>query len=40
LTFKDGMLLPPELVEVIDEKAYFRGECIYNGASEDGNLSN
>jgi UDP-2,3-diacylglucosamine pyrophosphatase LpxH len=40
LTFKDGMLLPPELVEVIDEKAYFRGECIYNGASEDGNLGN
>lgn len=40
LTFKDGMLLPPELVEVIYEKAYFRGECIYNGASEDGNLGN
>jgi len=39
LTFKDGMLLPPELVEVINDKAYFRGECIYDGASEDGDLS-
>ena len=35
LTFKDGMLLPPELVEVINERAYFRGECIYNGADDD-----
>lgn len=39
LTFKDGMLLPPELVEVIDERAYFRGECIYNGAKDDDHLS-
>lgn len=28
LTFKDGMLLPPELCEVIDGKAYFRGEEV------------
>ncbi len=32
LTFENGMLLPPELVEVINDCAYFRGECIYNGA--------
>lgn len=28
LTFKDGMLLPPELCEVIDGKAYFRGKEV------------
>lgn len=28
LTFKDGKLLPPELCEVIDGKAYFRGEVV------------
>lgn len=28
LTFKDGRLLPPELCEVIDGRAYFRGEVI------------
>ena len=28
LTFKDGMLLPPELCEVINGKAYFRGEEV------------
>ena len=28
LTFKDGMLLPPELVEVINGDAYFRGERL------------
>jgi len=39
LTFKDGMLLPPELCEVIDDKAYFRGQCVYDGASEDDHLS-
>jgi hypothetical protein len=31
LNFKDGMLLPPELVEVINDKAYFRGECVFDG---------
>jgi hypothetical protein len=35
LTFKDGMLLPPELVEVINEKAYFRGQCVFDGTIED-----
>jgi len=40
LTFKDGMLLPPELCEVLNEKAYFRGECVYNGAGQDDNFSN
>lgn len=29
LTFRDGRLLPPELVECIDGKAYFRGEVVY-----------
>lgn len=28
LTFKDGKLLPPELCEVIDNKAHFRGELV------------
>jgi predicted phosphodiesterase len=28
LTFKDGMLLPPELCEVINGSAYFRGEKV------------
>ena len=28
LTFKDGKLLPPELCEVLDGKAYFRGEEV------------
>lgn len=28
LTYKNGMLLPPELVEVIDGVAYFRGKAI------------
>ena len=40
LTFKDGMLLPPELCEVLDEKAYFRGECIFDGGVEDDHLGN
>lgn len=28
LTFRDGRMLPPELCEVIDGKAYFRGEVV------------
>lgn len=28
LTFKDGRLLPPELCEVLDGQAYFRGQCV------------
>lgn len=28
LTFKDGRMLPPELCEVIDGRAYFRGEVV------------
>lgn len=28
LTFNDGRLLPPELCEVIDGRAYFRGEVV------------
>lgn len=28
LTFKDGEMLPPDLCEVIEGKAYFRGECV------------
>lgn len=28
LTFKDGLLLPPELVEVIGDSAYFRGQKV------------
>lgn len=29
LTFRDGMLLPPELCEVRDGKALFRGQVVY-----------
>lgn len=32
LSFKDGRLLPPELVTVMDGKAFFRSECIYDGS--------
>ncbi len=28
LTFKDGMMLPPELCEVINGSAYFRGQKV------------
>lgn len=28
LTYKDGRLLPPELCEVIDGRAYFRGQVV------------
>ena len=28
LTFKDGKLLPPELCEVLDGVAYFRGKPV------------
>jgi hypothetical protein len=28
LTFRNGKLLPPELCEVIDGVAYFRGEEV------------
>jgi len=28
LTFRDGVMLPPELCEVIDGRAYFRGEVV------------
>ena len=28
LTWKDGRMLPPEMCEVIDGKAYFRGEVV------------
>jgi hypothetical protein len=36
LSFKDGLLLPPELVEVINEKAYFRGQCVFDGTDATG----
>lgn len=39
LTFKNGRLLPPELVEVIDEAAYFRGQCVYNEGGKGDDLS-
>lgn len=29
LTFRDGVLMPPELVEVINGRACFRGEVVY-----------
>jgi len=35
LTFKNGVLLPPELVEVLNDRAYFRGQCIYDGTVSD-----
>jgi hypothetical protein len=35
LSFKDGILLPPELVEVINERAYFRGQCVFDGTFDD-----
>lgn len=31
LTFKDGRLLPPELVSVVDNKAWFRSQCVFDG---------
>lgn len=31
LTFRDGKLLPPELCEVLNDVAYFRGEMVYDG---------
>lgn len=40
LTFKDGLLLPPELCEVINDKAYFRGECVFDGGADDDNFGN
>lgn len=36
LTFKDGQLLPPELCEVIDGVAYFRGQIVYDGRAQTG----
>lgn len=39
LTFKDGFLLPPELCEVLNGKAYFRGQCVFDGGNSDDNLS-
>lgn len=40
LTFRNGILLPPELCEVIDEKAYFRGECVFDGGDGNDDLGN
>lgn len=40
LNFKDGMLLPPELCEVLGNRAYFRGQCVYDGGRDDDNLGN
>lgn len=40
LTFKNGRLLPPELVEVIDEAAYFRGECVYSEGGSGDDIGN
>ena len=34
LTFKDGLLLPPELCEVIEGKAYFRGQVVVDDSAE------
>jgi hypothetical protein len=34
LTFKDGELLPPELVEVIGDVAYFRGQVVIDGRKQ------
>jgi hypothetical protein len=28
LTFKDGLLMPPELCEVVDGRAIFRGQVV------------
>lgn len=39
LTFVNGRLLPPELVEVLDGKAYFRGQCVFDGGDSDDDLS-
>lgn len=35
LKFVDGKLLPPELCEVIDNKAYFRGELVISESDLD-----
>lgn len=34
LTFKDGLLLPPELCEVIEGRAYFRGQVVVDDHAE------
>lgn len=34
LTFRDGLLLPPEFCEVIQGKAFFRGEVIHAEAEQ------
>lgn len=40
LNFKDGRLLPPELVEVIDGMAFFRGDCVYDEGGKGDDLGN
>jgi len=35
LTFKDGRLLPPELVEVHNDVAYFRGQVVHDGRKQE-----
>lgn len=35
LSFVDGVLLPPELVEVNNDKAYFRGQCVFDGSGPE-----
>jgi hypothetical protein len=34
LTFRNGMMLPPELVEVIENVAYFRGQAVIDASGE------
>jgi len=34
LTFRNGMMLPPELVEVIEGVAFFRGEAVIDASGE------
>lgn len=36
LTFRNGLMLPPEFCEVIQGRAYFRGEVIHDGDAEGG----
>lgn len=33
ISWHDGQMLPPELVEVIDDRAWFRGQLLYDGQS-------
>lgn len=34
ISWHEGQMLPPELVEVIDDRAWFRGQMLYDGQTD------